>query len=132
MKNMIDVSTRMNRQLGIGTVILTKIENSTRRRETTRARPRPPPAESEEASKVRHDEQAVIPNGGPHLELARLRSKPGMNLTSRLHRRQVNISVHVFMRVVCVYCLYVRTIWFVYVYVVLAEYQVCILCIYPL
>ena len=36
--------------------ILTRNETGTRRRETTRARPRPPPAESEEASKVRHDE----------------------------------------------------------------------------
>ena len=36
---------------------MTKNENTARRRETTRARPRPPPAESEETSKVRHVEQ---------------------------------------------------------------------------
>ena len=34
-----------------------KNEKSTRRRETTRVRPRPPPAESGDASKVRHEEQ---------------------------------------------------------------------------
>ena len=33
--------------------------NSTRRRETTGARPRPPSTESGEASKVRHDEQTA-------------------------------------------------------------------------
>ena len=36
-----------------------KIENSTPHRETTLARPRPPPAESGEASNVRHDEQTA-------------------------------------------------------------------------
>ena len=34
-----------------------KNENSARRRETMWARPRPPQAESREASKIRHDEQ---------------------------------------------------------------------------
>ena len=34
-------------------------ENNTPRKETTRARPRPPPAESGKASKVRHDEQTA-------------------------------------------------------------------------
>ena len=37
--------------------ILTENENSTRRPETTRARWRPPLAELNETSKVRHDEQ---------------------------------------------------------------------------
>ena len=34
----------------------------------------PPPFESGEASKVRHDD-STSPNGGPHLELGRLRLK---------------------------------------------------------
>ena len=38
-----------------------KNENSTPRRKTTRARSRPPPAESGEASKVRHDDQTAHP-----------------------------------------------------------------------
>ena len=51
-------------------------ENRTRRWETTRARPRPPRAESGETSNFRHDEQRPhTPNGGPHLELGRLRLK---------------------------------------------------------
>ena len=37
----------------------TKNENSASLRETTRARPRPPPAEPGEASNVRHDEQTA-------------------------------------------------------------------------
>ena len=36
-----------------------KNESSTARRETTRARPSPPTAESGEASKLRHDEQTA-------------------------------------------------------------------------
>ena len=37
-----------------------------------------------------------MPNGGPYLEQVVYGSKPGLNLTRRLRRRQVNISVHVF------------------------------------
>ena len=50
--------------------ILTRNETGTRRRETTRARPRPPPAESGQTSKVRQVEQTAT-SGGPHLELRR-------------------------------------------------------------
>ena len=54
--------------------ILSKNEKSTHRRETTRARPRPPPAESGETSKVRHIKQTSHRmNSGPCLELGRLR-----------------------------------------------------------
>ena len=64
-----------------------KNENSTPRRETTRARPRPPPAESGETSMVRHAEQT------PHRTVNLISSqgiygpKPGLSLTSRLLRR---------------------------------------------
>ena len=65
-------------KLGIGTVISTKKKqeqnNSARRQETTRAQPRPPPAEAGEASKEARRANST-PNGGPHLELGRLRLK---------------------------------------------------------
>ena len=65
-------------------ILTKKNEQSTLRRETTRARPRP-------TGRVGRDEQGeahranTAPNGGPHLELGRLRL-PGLNLTSRLLR----------------------------------------------
>ena len=55
-------------------ILRRKNENRTRRRKTMRAWPRPPPA-------VKRDEQggarrtSTTPNGGPHLELWRLRLK---------------------------------------------------------
>ena len=66
--------------------IWTKNENSTRRWKTTRAPP----------GRVRRGEQSEArraistQNGGPHLELLQVVyvSKPGLNLTSRLLRRQ--------------------------------------------
>ena len=45
--------------LRIGTVILTKNENIVPRREKTRARPKPSPADPETASKVRHGDQTA-------------------------------------------------------------------------
>ena len=48
-----------NRHLRSEQLFWRENENSTPRRETTRAPPRPPPAKSGEASKARHDEQTA-------------------------------------------------------------------------
>ena len=71
---MTHISIRTNVRLRSEKLFCPLNENNTPRR---KARPRPPPAESGEASKVMHDEQTVylVPNGGPHLELGRLRLK---------------------------------------------------------
>ena len=62
-------------------------EHSTRRRETTRARPRSPSAESGEMSKVRHVEETPHRMVDLNSSEGVYGSKPGLNLTSRLLRR---------------------------------------------
>ena len=52
-------STRTNRHLRSEQIFWKANENSTPRRVITRARPRPPRAESGEAGKVRQDEQTA-------------------------------------------------------------------------
>lgn len=47
---------------------LQKCENNTLQRDTARARPKPPAAESEEASTVRHGEETVSANGNTKLQ----------------------------------------------------------------
>lgn len=75
------VCVEMRRPLRCRNNYCQKMENSTPRRETTRARVRPPPVESGEASKVRHDEAANQRRGGPHREQTRKRLKPGLKNT---------------------------------------------------
>ena len=73
------------------------VYSSNPRRETTRPRPTPPPPESGEASQMRPDEQTAHRTVDLVSSKLVYGSKPGLHLTFRLLRRQVNISVHVFM-----------------------------------
>ena len=68
----------------------TKTNNSTLRRETMRTRPRPPLAESGEASKERHDEQTTQREVDLIASKFVRGSKPGRTMSSRGLTRHVD------------------------------------------
>ena len=90
------VSIRTNRRLKLEQfcAIYKVLYSSKPRREKTRARSRPPPTEWGEASKVRHDKQTAQQVVDFISSWVVCGSKPGLKLTSRFLRRQVNLSVY--------------------------------------